>query len=55
VERVEAVIARQRHGKHVLAARDTDAKIEDAVFCTRPFLGKGAVNQFQEQLINMEQ
>jgi hypothetical protein len=30
-ERVEAVITMQRHGKHVSAATDTDATIEDPV------------------------
>jgi hypothetical protein len=31
MERVQAVIARQLYGKHVSAATDTDATIEDAV------------------------
>jgi phosphosulfolactate phosphohydrolase-like enzyme len=30
---VKVVIARQRHGKHVSAATDTDTAIEDMVFC----------------------
>jgi hypothetical protein len=55
MERVEAVIARQLYGKHVFAARDTDAKIEDAVFSTWPLLGNGAVNPFQERLISKKQ
>jgi hypothetical protein len=46
MERVEVVIARQQHDKYVFATRDTDAKIEDAVFSTQPFLGNGAVNPF---------
>jgi hypothetical protein len=55
VKRVEAVIARQRHGKHVSAARDTDATIEDVVYSARPLLGNCTVNPFQQKLINMQQ
>jgi hypothetical protein len=35
VERVEVVMARQRHGEHVSAATYTVAKLEDAVFSMR--------------------
>jgi hypothetical protein len=35
VERVEMVIARQRHSKHFSAARDADAATDDAVFSVR--------------------
>jgi hypothetical protein len=44
VETVETVIARQRHGKHVSVVTDTDASVEDAVFCIRRLLGNSAVN-----------
>lgn len=32
-EQVRAVVARQRHGKHVSAAADTETATEDMVFC----------------------
>jgi hypothetical protein len=38
-ERVEAIIVRQQHGKHVSAATDTDATIEFAVLSRSPLLG----------------
>jgi hypothetical protein len=38
VEEAEMIIARQQYGKHVSAAVDTNATIEDAVFTMRPFV-----------------
>jgi hypothetical protein len=55
VQRVEAVIARQRHGKRVSAAANNDAIIEEAVFSTRLLLGNGAVNTFPQQRLNTQQ
>jgi hypothetical protein len=40
VELGEAVIARQRHGKHFSASTGGDATIEDAVFSMWPFVAK---------------
>jgi hypothetical protein len=51
---VEAVIARQRHDKHVSSATYTDETIEDSVFYVRPFLGNEAVNTFPQQRINTQ-
>jgi hypothetical protein len=55
VEQVQAVIARQRYGKHLSAATDTDARIEDAVFSMRLLLGNGAVNTLLQQRITTQQ
>jgi hypothetical protein len=43
VERINAVTARQRSGKHVSAATNKHATIEEAMFPMRPLLGNGAV------------
>lgn len=37
-EETDVIIARQQHGKHVSAAVDTNAPIEDAVFSMRSFV-----------------
>jgi hypothetical protein len=39
VERKGALIARQWNGKHVCTATNTDATIEDVVYCMWPLLG----------------
>jgi hypothetical protein len=46
-ERVEAIIARQRHGKHVSAATDTDATTEFVVLSRSPLLGQLRGKQIQ--------
>jgi hypothetical protein len=46
VERVEAIIARQQHGKHVSATTDTDPTTEYAVFSKSSLLGNCMVNTF---------
>jgi hypothetical protein len=40
VERVEAVIARQQHTKHVSMATDADATIEDVMFSMPAIAGQ---------------
>jgi hypothetical protein len=55
VERVEAIIARQRHGKHVSATTDTDATTEYAVFSKSPLLDNCTVSTFPQQRINRKQ
>jgi hypothetical protein len=47
VERVEVIVAKKRHGKHVSAAADTDATVEHAIFSLGQFLDKDEVYTFR--------
>jgi hypothetical protein len=55
MEQVVMIISRQRHGKCVSAATDTDAAIEDVVISVGPLLGIAALKRFPQQLVNTQQ